>query len=419
MSMQKLSLKHADLAKKTRPDFPILSRKVHEKPLVYLDSAATTQKPKQVIEAMNFYYKNYNANVHRGIHKLSEEASLMYEGAHRKVAEFIGASGIEEIIFTKNTTESINLLAYTLTKNLKPGDEIIISQMEHHSNFVPWQQIAKDRKLTLKFIEIDSEGKLKLDSLKKLLTNKTKIVSITHVSNVLGTINPIKEMARLAHEKGALFVVDGAQSVPHMPINVRDLDCDFFAFSGHKMLGPTGIGVLYGKKHLLEKLPPFLTGGGTIREVRFDDSTWEKLPWKFEAGTPPIAEAAGLAAAIDYLQSIGMEKIRSHEIELTKYALKKMATVPGIVVYGPKKAEDRGGVISFNLGSIHSHDLSTLLDHEGIAIRGGHHCAMPLMSVLGINDTSRASFYIYNTKNEIDHFIEVLKKCADLFSKKR
>ena len=410
---------------KIRQDFPILKRKVNNKPLVYLDSTATTQKPKQVINAMVEYYENYNANVHRGVHKLSEEASIAYEKSHQDVAKFIGAD-FEEISFTKNTTESINSLANILTRNLKKGDEILISKMEHHSNIVPWQYVANQKGLVLKYVELTKEGRLDLNHLEKSLTRKTKIVSLTHVSNVLGTINPIKEISKLikSNTNDSLFVVDGAQSVPHMEVNVKDLECDFLAFSGHKMLGPTGIGVLYGRKELLQNLDPFLFGGGMIREVKEQTTTWDTLPWKFEAGTPNIAEAIGLSAAIAYLEKIGMENIASHEKYLVSYALEKLAEIKGLKIYGPNIKSrdgitgifDRGGLISFNVDKIHPHDLSTILDHEGIAIRGGHHCAMLLMNMLGVTGSSRASFYIYNTRDEIDLLGEGIKKAKKLFA---
>src|SRR3989338_198263 len=317
-----------------RKDFPILQRKVHNKPLVYLDNAATSQKPKQVIDAIVNYYNSYNANIHRGIHKLSEEATLEYEKAHEKVAEFIGADGMEEIIFTKNTTETLNLLAYSLTLSLKKGDEIVLTQMEHHSNIVPWQQLAKQRGLAVKYIKINEEGALDAKSISESITKKTRIVSATHASNVLGTINPVREIAKIAHENNALMVVDGAQSVPHMKVDVKDLNCDFLAFSGHKMLGPTGIGVLYGRKELLQKMEPFLYGGDMISEVRFEYSTWNELPWKFEAGTPNIAEGVGLGECVDYLRSIGMECIRECEEELTAYALNTLSKIKGVKIYG-------------------------------------------------------------------------------------
>ena len=398
---------------KIRKDFPILARKIHKnKPLVYFDNAATSQKPKQVIDAMDFYYRNYNANIHRSIHQLGEEATAKFEEAHEKVAEFINADSMEDIVFTKGTTESLNLLAYSLTSKLNAGDEIAITQMEHHSNFVPWQQLAKQRNLKLKFIEIDKDGNLSAESVNRNITKKTKIVSVTHVSNVLGTINPIKDIAKIAHENGALMIADGAQSVPHMKVDVRNLDVDFYAFSGHKMLGPTGIGVLFGKKELLEKMQPFLYGGEMIREVKFEGTTFNDLPWKFEAGTPNIAEGIGLGAAVDYLQEIGMEKIRQRDKEITSYAIKQLMKIDGVEIYGPK---DRGAVVSFNVKGIHAHDVSQVLDSEGVAIRAGHHCCMPLMSVMKVGSTARASFYLYNTENEVDVFIKAIHKVKKVF----
>ena len=385
---------------KIRKDFPILNVKVHGKPLIYLDNAATSQKPKSVIESVKNYYENYNANIHRSIHKLGEEATAAYEEAHKKVADFINAD-FEEIVFTKNTTESINLLAYSLTNNLNPNDEIVISQMEHHSNFVPWQQLALKRGLKLKFIKINKEGLLDEESIKENITKKTKIVSLVHVSNVLGTINDVKEIGKITHENNALFVVDGAQSVPHMPVDVKNLDCDFLAFSGHKMLGPTGIGILYGKKELLEKMQPFLYGGEMIKEVRFENTRFNDLPWKFEAGTMNIAEAIGLSSAIDYLNKTGMENIARHGKELVKYAYEKLNEMKEIEIYGPS-AEKRSGLVAFNVKGVHAHDTAQILDGEGIAIRAGHHCAMPLHSILRIAASARASFYLYNTKEEID-----------------
>ncbi len=409
----KMKIKETMDIEKIRKDFPILNRKVHGKPLIYLDNAATSQKPKQVIDAISDYYNSYNANIHRGIHKLSEEATLAYEKAHEKTAEFIGAGGMEEIVFTKNTTESLNLLAYSLTLGLKKGDEIVLTQMEHHSNIVPWQQLAKQRGLAVKYININEEGQLDAKSISESITKKTKIVSATHASNVMGTINPIKEIAKIAHENNALMIVDGAQSVPHMKVNVKDLNCDFLAFSGHKMLGPTGIGVLYGKKELLEKMPPFLYGGDMIREVKFDDATFNDLPWKFEAGTPNIAAGIGLGAAVDYLNKVGMDAIRRHDKELTEYAMEILNEIDGISIYGPK--DERGAVVSFNINSVHSHDVSEILDSEGIAIRAGHHCCMPLMKLLNVQGTARASFYLYNTKEEINKLAEGIKKVKKIF----
>ncbi len=396
-------------ARKIREDFPIFKSR-----LIYLDNGATSQKPLKVLNAMNRFYNKYNANVHRGIYKISAQATHAYEEAHRKVAEFIGA-GFEEVIFTKGATESINLLAYSLGRELKAGDEIVLSQMEHHSNLVPWQQFAKQKKLVLKFIRITPEHRLDMQHAKELITKKTRIVSITHMSNVLGTINPVKKLAELAHKNSALFVVDGAQSIPHMPIDVKEIDCDFFVFSGHKMLGPTGIGVLYGRKHLLEKMEPFQYGGDMISEVGFEDSKWNELPWKFEAGTPNIAGGIGLGAAVDYLKSVGMKNIREYEEKLTAYALKTLSEIKGVKIYGPTNTTDRGSVISFTVEGIHPHDVATILDRYEIAVRGGHHCAMPLMNLLGITGTIRASLSFYNTKEEIDALAAGIKKAQEVF----
>ena len=398
---------------KIRKDFPILDVKVHGKPLIYLDNAATTQKPKTVINAVTYYYENYNANIHRSIHKLGEEATAAYEEAHSKVANFINA-GFEEIIFTKGTTEGLNLLAYSLTNDLRAGDEIVISQMEHHSNFVPWQQLALRKKLKLKFIEIDENGLLKKDSINENITDKTKIVSLTHVSNVLGTVNDVKEIGKIAHENDALFIVDAAQSVPHIPVDVKKIDCDFLAFSGHKMLGPTGIGGLYGKKELLQEMEPFLYGGEMIKEVTFEQTKFNDLPWKFEAGTMNIAQGIGLGAAIDYLNKIGMKSIENYENGLVSYAMKRLSEIKEIEIYGPD-ADKRSGLVAFNVKDVHAHDTATILDGEGIAVRAGHHCAMPLASVLGIAASARASFYLYNTKEEIDKLAEGINKVIKVF----
>jgi cysteine desulfurase / selenocysteine lyase len=398
---------------KIRKDFPILNVKVHGKPLIYLDNAATSQKPRQVIRAVDDYYENYNANIHRSIHKLGEEATAAYEDAHKKVSDFINAE-FEEAIFTKSTTESLNLLAYSLGSELKKGDEILITQMEHHSNFVPWQQLAIKKDLMLKFVEIDKEGKLKIDQLNDLINEKTKIVSLSHISNVLGTINPVEEISKIAKSKSnAYFIVDAAQSVPHMPVDVKKIGCDFLAFSGHKMLGPTGIGVLYGKKELLEKMQPFLYGGEMIKEVTFENTKFNDLPWKFEAGTMNIAQAIGLGAAIDYLKKIGMENIMQHERELVKYATEKLSEIDEVEIYGP---DNKSSLISFNIKNVHAHDTATILDGEGIAVRAGHQCAMPLHSVLGIMASTRASFYLYNKMEEIDKLAEGIKKAIKIFS---
>ncbi|MBT4539126.1 cysteine desulfurase [Candidatus Woesearchaeota archaeon] len=387
-------------------NFPILKRQVYGNKLIYLDNAATTQKPEIVLQAMDNYYRDYNANVHRGIHLLAEEATVAYEKVREQVAKFINAES-EEIIFTKSTTESLNLLAYSLTQNLKKNDEIILTVMEHHSNLVPWQQLAKQRGLVIKYVPIKTNGELKLDTFNKLLTKKTKIVSLTHLSNVLGTINPIKEIAKKVHSFGATLVVDAAQSVPFMQIDVKELNCDYLAFSGHKMYGPTGVGVLYGKKTLLEKLPPFLYGGDMIEKVTLKETTFNTVPYKFEAGTPNIAEVIGLGAAIKFLQEENINTIKSHEEELTKYALKELNKINSLTVYGPQK---RGPLISFTIKNVHPHDITALLDKDGIASRAGHLCAMPLLQELNVDGVIRVSFGVYNTKEEIDFFIKSLNK---------
>ncbi len=398
-----------------RRDFPILKTKVNNKNLIYFDNSATSLTPSIVLEAMNKYYNEYNSNVHRGVYTISQRATEEYELAHKKVADFINAE-FKEIIFTKGTTESINLLAYSLTKTLKKGDEIVLTEMEHHSNLVPWQQLAKQKNLTLKFIKINKGSELDIDNAKKIITEKTKIVSVTHMSNVLGTINNVKELAKIAHKNKAIFIVDAAQSAPHLSIDVKEIDCDFLVFSGHKMLGPTGIGVLYGKKELLENLEPFLYGGDMISEVTFQDSIWNELPWKFEAGTPNIAEAIGLASAIDYLKKIDLIKIREYEEYLTEYLLNKLNKIENVIIYGPKEIENRGSVVSFNIKGIHSHDVSAILDREGIAMRGGHMCAMPLVNnVLKENSVCRVSLYSYNTTEEIDKLILAIKKVKEVF----
>src|SRR3989344_7883219 len=402
---------------KVRKDFKILGLKIHGKPLVYLDNAATTQKPKKVINSIKKFYETTNANIHRGVYTLSEEATKLYEQAHKIVGEFVNSSQ-DEIVFTRNATESLNLLAYSLCAELKAGDEILLTQMEHHSNIVPWQQIAKEKNLKVKFAEINADGTLNINSFKFLLNKNTKIVSATHVSNFLGTINPIQELASLAHDAGALFIVDGSQSVPHMPVDVKQVDCDFLAFSGHKMCGPTGIGVLYGKKILLEKLKPFNYGGGMISQVTYEDTKWNELPWKFEAGTPAIGEAIGLGKAIGYLDSIGMDKIREYEEYLTEYALEKFKSLKNVKVLGPKDVKIRGGVISFYIEGLHPHDISEVLDKKyGIAVRGGHMCVQPYVTQrLKVNAVTRASLYFYNTTQEIDLLIEGLKHVMEMFN---
>ena len=401
-----------------RDDFPILKRQVNDKPLVYFDNAATSQKPKVVIDAIDRYYREYNANIHRGIHKLAEEATLAYEEAREKVAKFVNAKRTEEIIFTRNATEAINLVAYSWGRaNIRKGDKIVLTIMEHHSNIVPWQVLAEEKGAKVEFVKINERGELRQDEVHELIDEKTKIVCVTHASNVLGTINPVKEIGREAHLYGAMFLIDAAQSVPHMTVDVNEIDCDFAAFSGHKMLGPTGIGVLYGKSEQLQNMPPFLGGGEMIREVHTTGASWKDLPYKFEAGTPDISGAIGLGAAVDYLRGIGMRNVHDYEKEITSYALERMKQVDGVVIYGPMDVTHRVGVVSFNLGDIHPHDLASILDEEGIAIRSGHQCAQPLMEFLGLPATSRASFYIYNTKEEVDVFVNALEKARKIFAR--
>lgn len=403
--------------KEIRSYFPILNQKVNGCPLVYLDNAATSQKPVQVIEALNQYYREYNSNVHRGVHTLGTRATDGYEGAREKVRKFINAKSVQEIIFTKGTTEAVNTVAASYgPANVKEGDEIVITYMEHHSNIIPWQQLAKRTGATLKYIPLQEDGTISLEDVKKTVTSNTKIVAVTLVSNVLGTINPVKEIAKIAHENGAVIVVDGAQGVPHMKVDVQELDCDFLAFSGHKMCGPTGIGVLYGKKHLLENMEPVQFGGEMIDFVNLYDSTWKELPWKLEGGTPIIAGAIGLGAAIDFLEEIGLDAIAEHEHRLSAYALEKMKEIDGIAIYGPHDPDRRAGLVTFNLDDVHPHDVATVLDAEGIAIRAGHHCAQPLMKWLNVSATARASFYFYNTEEEIDKLVEGLIRTKEYFS---
>lgn len=401
--------------KSIRSDFPILKRKVNGYPLVYLDNAATTQKPKSVTDTLTNYYHHTNANIHRGLHTLAEEATAAYESVREKTRKLINAQNASSIIFTRNTTESINLLAYSLDKYLSPGDEIVLTVMEHHSNLVPWQLLAKRSNAKLVFLDINKHGELDLEQARQKINAKTKIVSVVHVSNVLGTINPITELSRITHEADALFIVDGAQSVPHMPVDVQKLEVDFLVFSAHKMLGPTGVGVLYGKQELLEKMDPFMGGGEMISTVTTEESTWAALPHKFEAGTPNIADVIAFGAALDYLEVLGLAKIRTHEVELTSYAMEQMQGLEGLTIYGPPAAEERGGVVSFNYLDIHSHDISTIVDGRGVALRAGHHCAQPLMRELGIPATARVSFYIYNCREEVDVFIEALQQAASVF----
>ncbi|PIQ83166.1 MAG: cysteine desulfurase [Candidatus Omnitrophica bacterium CG11_big_fil_rev_8_21_14_0_20_63_9] len=404
--------------KRIRADFPILNRKVHDKPLVYLDNAATTQKPRQVIDALVNYYSRYNANIHRGIHALAEEATMAYEHVREETAQFIHAPSSRSIVFTRNTTESINLFANAWGRsNLKPGDQILLSEMEHHSNLVPWQLIAKATGATLAFVPVTDEGRLELGALDRLLTPRTKLVAITHMSNVLGTINPIADIAQAAHRVGALMLVDGAQSVPHLPVDVQRLDCDVLAFSSHKMLGPTGVGVLYAREELLESMDPFLGGGEMISDVQLTASTWNEIPWKFEAGTPNIADVIAFGEALAYLHRAGMSAINAHERELTGYLLKRLSEVDGVTLYGPRQLSERGGAVSFNLNGLHPHDVGTVLDAEGVAVRAGHHCAKPLMRHLEVAATVRASVYLYNTTEEIDRLIEAIRATQAFFAR--
>nr|WP_182470803.1 cysteine desulfurase [Staphylococcus chromogenes] len=397
-------------------DFPILKETVNGKRLAYLDSTATSQKPQQVIDALEDYYKRYNSNVHRGVHTLGSLATDGYEGARETVRRFIHAPYFEEIIFTRGTTASINLVAHSYgDANVEAGDEIVVTQMEHHANIVPWQQLAKRKNATLKFIPMTDSGELTLEAVKETITDKTKIVAVAHVSNVLGTINDVKSIAQIAHEHGAIISVDGAQSVPHMKVDVQDLDVDFYSFSGHKMLGPTGIGVLYGKRELLNQMEPIEFGGDMIDFVGLYESTWTDLPTKFEAGTPLIAQAIGLKAAIEYLENIGFDAIHAHEAEITAYAYEKMSEIEGIDIYGPDK-DKRAGIITFNLKDVHPHDVATALDTEGVAVRAGHHCAQPLMKWLNVSSTARASFYTYNTKEDVDQLVEGLKQTKEFFT---
>jgi cysteine desulfurase/selenocysteine lyase len=398
-----------------REDFPLLQQMVHGKPLVYFDSTATSQKPEVVIRAMDEYYRKYNANIHRGIYSIAEEATARHEEARKKIQKFINAKSWREIIFTRNTTEALNLVAYAWGRaNIHEGDVIVSSLLEHHSNIVPWQLLAKEKGAQLKFIPVDEEGYLRLDQLDAILGDKTKLVAITMMSNVAGTITPLKRIVEKAHAAGAITVVDGAQGVPHLQTDVRDLDCDFLAFSGHKMLGPF-VGVLYGKRALLEAMNPFLAGGDMIREVHLTESRWNDLPYKFEAGTPAIAEAIGLGVAVDYLNALGMENVRAHEKQLAAYALDRLAEVPGLRIVGPTTVQDRGGVVAFDLPGIHPHDVATILDGEGICVRAGHHCAMPLHENYNLAATTRASFYVYNVPEEVDKLVETLYKVKNVF----
>jgi len=411
-----------------RADFPVLDRRVggdmstpgegegDTEQLVYLDNGATSQTPKPVVDSIVDYYYGYNANVHRGIHQLSQEASVAYEEAHDNVADFIGAEGREEIVFTKNTTESMNLVAYAWgLSELGEGDSVVTTQMEHHASLVTWQQICKRTGAELRFIEIDEDGYLDMDHAAELIDDSTEMVSLVHVSNTLGTINPVTEITEMAHEVDAYSFVDGAQAVPTRPVDVQAIDADFYAFSGHKMLGPTGIGVLYGKEHILDSMQPYLYGGDMIRKVTYEESTWEELPWKFEAGTPSIAQAVALDAAIDYLEDIGMENVEAHEDLLAEYAYDQLSSYDDVTIYGPP-GDDRGGLVAFNVDGVHAHDLSSILNDHAIAIRAGDHCTQPLHDTLGTAASARASFYVYNTREEIDHLVDAIDSARELFA---
>ena len=401
-----------------KADFPVLKRKARGKPLVYLDSAATSQKPKSVIAAIEDYYSRYNANVHRAVYELGEESTREYEGARERIAKFIGAKDSREVVFTRGTTESLNAIAYAwgIKGPLQNGDEIVTTIMEHHSNLIPWYFVQDRKGVKLKWVDIDDEGRLRMEQYDERITKKTKIVTVTHVSNVLGTINDVKEIAEKAHSVGAICVVDGAQSAPHMPVNVADLGIDFYTVSGHKMCGPTGSGVLWGRHELLQEMEPFMGGGEMIREVHKGWAKWNDVPYKFEAGTPNIEGAIGLGAAVDYLTKLGMANVRRHEEEITRYALDAMHGVDGIVTFGPSDVKLRGGVISFNVGDVHAHDVASILDVEGIAIRSGHHCAQPLMERLNVPATSRASFYVYNNKGDVERLVAAIRKVKDVFA---
>lgn len=398
-----------------RKDFPIFETQAHGKPLVWLDSASTSQKPRQVIDRMVRFYESENSNVHRGVYELSQKATAAYEGARAACGRFIGARSPRSIIFTRGTTESINLVRYTWARaNVKEGDEILVTEMEHHSNLIPWQLLSQEAGATLRHLPIDDEGRLRVDLLDEYITDETKLVAVGLMSNVLGTINPVRQLADAAHAVGARIVVDAAQAAPHLSFDVNELDADFLAYSSHKMCGPTGAGVLYGREDLLESMPPFHGGGEMIREVWSDRATWNDIPYKFEAGTPNVAQAVGMGAAVEYLEDIGLEDIREHEKEMAAYAIERLEGA-GAVVYGPHDVEERGGVVSFNLDEVHPHDMATILDQEGICIRAGHHCAQPLMRRLDVAATARASFYLYNTPDEIDVLLEALDKAKGWF----
>ena len=399
-----------------RADFPILEREFDGTPLIYLDNAATSQTPDQVVDAIADYYRTYNSNVHRGLHQLSQEASIAYEEAHDRVAEFIGAESREEIVFTKNTTESMNLVAYAWGLNeLGPGDEVVLTEMEHHASLVTWQQVAKRTGATVRFIRVDDEGYIDMDHARELITDDTEMVSVVHISNTLGTVNPVADLTDLAHDHDAYMFVDGAQSVPTRPVDVGEIDADFLAFSGHKMCGPTGIGVLYGKEHVLDAMQPYLYGGDMIRKVTFEESTWNELPWKFEAGTPNICQGIALAEAIDYLEDIGMDRVQAHEEQLAEYAYDRLSEFEDIEIYGPP-GDDRGGLVAFNLGAVHAHDTSEILNEFAVAVRAGDHCTQPLHDKLGAPASARASFYIYNTRDEVDALVDALEDARELFA---
>jgi cysteine desulfurase/selenocysteine lyase len=400
-----------------REDFPILHTEMRGHPLVYLDNAATTQKPRSVIQALVEYYERYNANIHRGVYAIAEEATAAYESTRAKVAQFVNAPTAASIVFTRNTTEVVNLVAHAWgRKFLRPGDEVVITEMEHHSNIVPWQLAARAGGASLRFIPVGEDGTLDMTAARSVINGRTRIVACSHVSNVVGTINPVAEIADLAHRHGALVLVDAAQSVPHMPVDVQALDIDFLAFSSHKMLGPTGVGVLYGRPEILESMDPYMGGGEMIATVEMEASTWNDLPWKFEAGTPNIADVIALAPAVDYLQALGMAEVRRHEVELTAYAVERLLSIPGLALYGPKNPAARGGVTAFTLADVHPHDIGQVLDSRGIAIRAGQHCAQPLARRLGVVATSRASYYIYNTKAEIDALFDGLRDVQRMFA---
>lgn len=403
-------------AKKIRADFPVLDQIVNDEPLIYLDNAATTQKPQAVLDVLNHYYLHDNANVHRGVHTLAERVTAEFEAARKKVQQFIHANSNKEIIFTKGTTDSLNIVAQSYGEFIQPGDEIVISKMEHHANLIPWQQLAKRKQAVLRYIPLTADGHLDVQAAKTIINEKTAIVALAQVSNVLGTVNPVKEMAQLAHQHQAIMVVDGAQAVAHMPVDVQDLDCDFYCFSGHKMCGPTGIGVLYGKQALLEKMEPVAFGGEMIDFVDLYESTWTDLPWKFEPGTPNIAGAIGLGAAIDYLENIGMQTIHEYEQAIVADLLPKLQQIEGLTIYGPQNPAEHTAVIAFNLDHLHPHDVASALDMQGIAVRAGHHCAQPLIKELGCFATARASFYFYNTKEEADQLVAAILATKEFFA---